>query len=143
MKTVHLIILVSVFLFVSFFGNAQQTFDSRLLTKYDKSSLDKMQQDNPEQINFLNYYVEHAGYIVDMPEKPIDYVDLVRLSNNSKAITLTELDNFNPYLYNCKNLPDKNSYYRIGNTGKLLIMVAMKNLQTQYNNQKRIKTINN
>lgn len=120
---------------------SQQTIDNRLLAKYDQAGLQKMQQDNPDQLDFLNYYVEHAGYIVDMPAKPIQYTDLVRLNDNSKAISSNELTNFNPYLYNCKNLQDKNSYYKIGNTGKLLIMVAMKNLQTQYNNYKRMKTL--
>ncbi len=141
MKTIRFFSALSLFVIFSMAAFSQQTIDSRLLAKYDQVNLQKMQQDNPEQLDFLNYYVEHAGYLVDMPAKPIQYTDLVRLSDNSKAISSGELTNFNPYLYNCKNLQDKNSYYKVGNTGKLLIMVAMKNLQTQYNNYKRMKTL--
>ena len=141
MKTLRFFSLFSLLVVFSMTAFSQQTIDNRLLAKYSQAELRKMQQDNPEQLDFLNYYVEHAGYIVDMPDKPIQYTDLVRLSDHSKSISLGELTNFNPYLYNCKNLQDKNSYYKVGNTGKLLIMVAMKNLQTQYNNYKRMKTL--
>jgi len=141
MKTIRFFSLFSLLIVFSMTAFSQQTIDNRLLVKYNQTELQKMQQDNPEQFEFLNYYVEHAGYIVDMPQKPIQYTDLVRLSDNSKSISLDELTNFNPYLYNCNNLHDQNTYYKIGNTGKLLIMVAMKNLQTQYNNYKRMKTV--
>jgi hypothetical protein len=141
MKIIRFFSVLSLSVVLSATAFSQQTIDSRLLAKYDQASLQKMQQDSPDQLDFLNYYVEHAGYLVDMPQKPIQYTDLVRLSDNSKAITSAELINFNPYLYNCKNLQDKNSYYKVGNTGKLLIMVAMKNLQNQYNNYKRMKTL--
>ncbi len=138
MKAIRFFTVLSFFVIFSMTGFSQQTIDNRLLAKYDQASLQKMQ---PEQLDFLNYYVEHAWSIIDMPNKPIQYTNLVRISDNSKAISSGELTNFNPYLYNCKNLQDKNSYYKIGNTGKILIMVAMKNLQNEYNNYKRIKTL--
>ena len=139
MKTIRFFLLSGLLVAFSTTVFSQQTIDNRLLAKYSQADLQKMQ---PDQLDFLNYYVEHASYIVDMPNKPIQYTDLVRLSDNSKAISAGELTNFNPYLYNCKNLQDKNAYYKIGNTGKLLIMVAMKNLQNQYNNYKKVKTLN-
>lgn len=141
MKMIRFFTLFSLLVVFSMTAFSQQTIDSRLLAKYSQTQLQKMQQNNPDQLDFLNYYVKHVASIIDMPDKPIQYTDLVRLSDNSKNISLSELTNFNPYLYNCKSLQDKNSYYKIGNTGKLLIMVAMKNLQTQYNNYKRMKTL--
>lgn len=139
MKTsIFLLTLFSLSITVAF---SQKNIDNCLYAKYGKEELQKMQQNSPEQLDFLNFYVKHAGYFVDMPNKPIQYTDLIRLKDNSKNITANELINFNPYLYNCKNLQDKNSYYKAGNTGKLLIMISMKDLQIQYKNHKRMQNL--
>jgi hypothetical protein len=141
MKTKMLIFFMGVlFSVVSF---AQVKIDPRLYAKYDKSYLEKISKENPQQLEKMNFFVEKAGYIIDMPGKPIQYKELVRLSDNSKDISLEEIKNFNPYLYNCKNDVSRTTYYKIGNTGKLLIMRSLQELNRMYDNYLKLKSLKN
>jgi len=124
------------FVSVSF---AQTEINPKLYAKYDKAYLDKISKEHPAQLDKMNFFVEHAGYVIDMPDKPIQYKELVRLSDNSKNITLEEIKNFNPYLYNCKNDVSRTTYYKVGNTGKLLVMVSLQELNRMYDNYIKVK----
>jgi len=138
MKTKTL--LFTVFMGVTAVLFAQVKIDERLYAKYDKQYLEKISKENPQLLEKMNFFVEHAGYIIDMPDKPIEYKDLVRKSDNSKDISIDELKNFNVYLYNCFPDVERTTYYKIGNTGKLLILRSTQELNRLYDNYKRIKT---
>ncbi len=120
----------------------QVKIDERLYAKYDKAYLEKISRENPELLEKMNFFVEHAGYIIDMPDKPIEYKDLVRKSDHSKDITMDEVKNFNIYLYDCQPAIDRSTYYKIGNTGKLLILRSSQELNRMYDNYKKIKKNN-
>jgi len=140
MKT-KIILFASIIMF-GFSVMAQQVeINQKLYAKYDKAYLEKLQKENPEQLKKMNFFADHFGYIIDMPDKPIEHKDLIRLSDNSKNITLEELKDFNPYLYNCKNDLTRTTYYKIGNTGKLLIVRSLQDLNRMYDNY--TKTLKN
>ncbi len=139
MKTRIFMFVIGIFLSIATF--AQSEIDPRLYAKYDKAYLEKLSQENPQQLEKMNFFVKNAGYVIDMPDKPIEYKDLVRLSDNSKNITMDEIKNFNPYIYNCKNDVSRTTYYKIGNTGKLLIMRSLQDLNRMYDNYVRVKSL--
>ena len=139
MNTKILMFVIGIFMSIATF--AQTEIDSRLYAKYDKAYLEKLSQENPQQLEKMNFFVKNAGYVIDMPDKPVEYKELVRLSDNSKNITLDEIKNFNPYLYSCKNDISRTTYYKIGNTGKLLIMRSLQELNRMYDNYIKIKTL--
>ena len=128
--------------FMSLMSFAQQDeIDPRLYAKYDKEYLEKISVENPKLLEKMNFYLQKSWTITDMPDKPIHYEELRRLSDNSTNITLDEIKNFNPYLYNCKNELYSSTYYKIGNTGKLLIMRPLMDLDRMYKNYLKVKRL--
>jgi len=85
----------------------------------------------------MNFYVNNSYYIIDEPSKTIDSEPLQRIDFKTRAvisgeITIFDLTDFNPYLYNCKPANNKNSYYTVGSTGKLVVMRSTQDIAAKY-----------
>ena len=126
------------FVFVLGFTAFSQQADSKLYDVYTINQIDNFRQNNPESIDYMNFYVNNVALIVDFPEgKQIETQQLFRIDPKtgtilSDEITEADLTDFNPYLYNCKPANDKNTYYTIGSTGKLLIMRSTQEMAKRY-----------
>ena len=59
------------FLLVGNFAIAQSDLkiDNRLYGQYDKEYLDDLKANNPEELEYLNYSLDHAFYISPMPKE--------------------------------------------------------------------------
>ncbi|HOE39458.1 MAG TPA: hypothetical protein PLY69_07750 [Bacteroidales bacterium] len=143
MKTTKIIFLCA-FVFGFFFCNAQEV-NQKLLVKFDANELKEMKKTNLENLNFLEYYVSDALYFVPVPDKPVNYKELVRINPKTKEIsenqiiTKDDLDNFNPLEYDISYEPDRYTYYLAGNTGMLLVVPSQRDLQLGSDN--RVKTL--
>ena len=138
------IIFLCAFVFGFFFCNAQEV-NQKLLVKFDANELKEMKKTNLENLNFLEYYVIDALYFVPVPDKPVNYKELVRINPKTKEIsenqiiTKDDLDNFNPLEYDISYEPDRYTYYLAGNTGMLLVVPSQRDLQLGSDN--RVKTL--
>ncbi|MBN2683088.1 MAG: hypothetical protein JXR58_11310 [Bacteroidales bacterium] len=114
----------------------------KLKTKYSQEYLDKMLADNPDRMEFLNFYTDNTCYIVDMPSKPIDFIELEKLNSEpgmEKNIEAKDLVNFNMYNFNIVPSLKDTKYYKAGNTGKLIIVRPENDVNRMYENSKRTK----
>jgi hypothetical protein len=122
---------------IGFTSFAQQA-DSKLYDVYTIDQINNFRQNNPKSIDYFNFYVNNVALIVDFPEgKPIEVQQLFKIDPKtgtvlSDEITQADLMDFNPYLYNCKPANEKDTYYVIGSTGKLLIMHSTQEIARKY-----------
>ena len=120
-----------------------QNINTKLYAKYDSSYLKKLQKENPEKLDYLNFYAEHASYITDLPDKKTpNLIALKKIDRTTgkvieSSITFNDIENLNFLEYNCKSLPTKSSFYRIGGTDKMLVVKSEKNIRRYYNNTKK------
>lgn len=142
MKTKKIFFLVAFLLGFSYCFS--QSIDGKLLVKYDSQNLQKMKVENPDDYDFLSYFVESAWYIADMPDKAIDTKELVRIDpitgevSSNQVITDGDLDNFNPLEYDVETDASISNYYIAGNTGKIVIIPARGIIENAVANNKRI-----
>ena len=99
MKKIGIILIV----LASFFNSGiSQNVNQKLLVKYDKIALEKMELSNPIELEYLNLYVTEGYYIGDMPEKYLEYTKLQKINIETGEpienyiITEKDLLNFNP-----------------------------------------------
>ncbi|MBI4645632.1 MAG: hypothetical protein HY738_03300 [Bacteroidia bacterium] len=114
-------------------NNASIEPDKKLSAKYSQEFIDNLMINNPEIIEYLNFFVNNSYYFIDMPEKQISYNILKKLDiktgNITEAPVSTEdIEKFNIYQYNYQVLPDKRNYYKAGETGKILIVLSEKEI---------------
>jgi len=125
--------------FLTFAQISNNGIDQRLNDKYSIEYLNDLKSQDPAALDYLNYFVENVYRIIDMPDKQIACLDLKRVDvTNNQPITLAEMENFNLYKYNCTVLPDKRMFYKIKNTGKLLIIKSEKELKDSFSNDQRL-----
>ena len=130
-------LLVLAFVFVLGFTAYSQQADSKICDVYTVDQINNFKK-TPGAIDYMNFYVNNVAQIVDFPEgKQLETQQLFRVDPKtgtilSDEITEADLMDFNPYLYNCKPANDKNTYYIIGSTGKLLIMHSTQEMSRKY-----------
>lgn len=142
MRTKKIGLALVIMLFTTFAFS--QNYSQKLLVKYTESEIDNLQKQNQSEFDLINFFVTDGYNIVDMPDKPIDYVELKKIDPKTgeiiegEIITDTDLDNFNPLEYNCFPDARKRGYYKAGNTGKLIIVPTRPALKNRIENKKRI-----
>jgi len=131
-------LLLSVLVFVLGFTTYSQQADSKLCDVYSVSQLEHFRQVSPQSIDYMNFYVNNVVTIVDFPKgKQLETQQLFKKDPKTgelltDEITSLDLINFNPYLYNCKSASNKNTYYTIGSTKKLLVMYSVQEMARKY-----------
>jgi len=115
-----------------------QISDPKLSAVYSPEQLNNLKNTMPGSIDYLNYYVNNSYRIVDFPtEKAIEHrmlkkIDPLTGQTINQEITINDIRDFNPYLFNCKPQMTSRTYYKIGNTGKMLIMYSHKEIQAGF-----------
>jgi len=66
--------------------------DARLYQCFEKSYLENLEKTNPEQIQYLNYYLDNAYYVASLKaEKPVIGIDIKVLFEKSKNGVITKI----------------------------------------------------
>ncbi len=138
MKKIALIGTLLVFTFV--FVKAQETTvsDARLLSKYSESEIFNMQENYPQSLKVKGFELNH-GYRIE--EHHIDKVQNLPSLYYFNYFTKTKEDlvlsvdeaNFNLYDYYYERHYSRNTYYRIGETNKVLVIISHKQLIKEFN----------
>ena len=133
MKTFITIVLILALACHASYSQDNADFNSKLSSKFTTEELQEISKAYPDSILFLNYIAEKGYYFIEFPkEKEIPH----KIIEN---ITLKDLETFNIFNYNIEFLDNKNNYYKLGNTGKLLVVVSMKDIRQFSKQQKQIK----
>ena len=128
------IIIVNL-LFVSMFALSQTSYDARLSVKYSEEYIQSL---SVEKLSSLEFSLDNIYIIDENFEKNESLPELFRINNSTKEIIETPLsnvdfDNFNILEYNYIQYYNKRNYYKIGNTGKTLVILSMKEYVAKLN----------
>lgn len=115
------------------------TADSRLSVVYDQNYLNNLRQNNPKDLEYLNWYLDNSYSIVyaglekcaQMPY--LKHLNLETKSIEDNVISIDPED-FNIFLYSFERQYDKKSHYRIGDTGYAIVFESHKKLAENFNN---------
>ncbi|PLX08624.1 MAG: hypothetical protein C0596_07155 [Marinilabiliales bacterium] len=132
-------VIISLISLVSTISLAQEVYvDSRLDVAFSEDYLNDLLENSPHQLKYMNWYLDNSYSIVDagldkceqMPYlKHLDPVNKIIGSN----VESVDEGNFNIYMYQIEREFDKNVYYRIGDTGKALVIYSHKKLANNFN----------
>lgn len=145
MKKVVLFTVLISFVLVASSQITTPEVNPKLLSKYSAEQLNQIKTDNPEELDYLNFYVDNSFVLMDFPvDKPIPYQQLYKKDiQTGEYIEITSVDqieeNFNPYLYKCDTYKDKPLFYRIGQTNKMIKMRPESELTLRYKAYKTMK----
>jgi hypothetical protein len=134
-----ILILLSAIASLSLFSQSTATADSRLSVLYSAEYLNELSASNPQELQYLNWYLDNSYTIVEMGTEKCATLPYLKLfdpatktiGENAENI---DVENFNILLYSFERQYDKKSYYRIGDTGYAIILESYKNLAENFNN---------
>jgi hypothetical protein len=134
MKQTFLFIILS----VSFLSYSQNSFNNKLLVKYN---IEYLQSLSETQIKQLEYELTNSYFIIDNFEKSESFPELLKINTQTKEIineplTSVDLTNFNVLKYNYQKQYNNRTYYKIGNTGKTIVFYSVKEFSENYNSVK-------
>jgi hypothetical protein len=137
------LLVILLFVFSANIMVFSQYYNSKLLVKYDSQILANINQKNNSQFKLFEYFNGKGFYFVDMRDKPIKIVELEKIDPltgetvNDFDLSTIDFNNINP-LFKCNYNDTRNSYYKVGNIGKLLIVTSHDDIENKIENEKRI-----
>lgn len=141
------VLIVAVFAISISLTAVAQEYNAKLTVKYDVTKLNDLKQNHPDQLEVLNYFVDGGCYFIDMPAKKVDYKELQKVDpktgeiNYDHVITTNDLVDFNPMEYNCVYNDAIRNYYKVGDTGKLLVVPSESDFKIAIENKKIIEKL--
>jgi len=106
------ILLFAIFLALSQSGIAQE-IDVRLTKRYSTTELADMKQNDPEKLTMLNYALDHACYIIEVPKGKESELNGAIDMNTSEKVDFIALG---------LDIQKTNQYLRIKGTDKVLVV---------------------
>ena len=114
--------------------------DDRLLFRFTQSQLDDIASVNPNQIKYLNFYLNNSYYFQDVDiipdEKLLDYQDVFQHLSLPSDYQLDEPineDNFNILMFNLPFFENKSTAYLFGDSNLLLVLRSKKIINEMFN----------
>ena len=104
--------------------------DKKLLVKYTVEELNTIKSENPEEYAFLNYCIDNAFYVAEMPAEKIK-------ANPSKfgEVTIKNISKINFYQLNIELKEDEYQSFIIKGTKKILIVKSKAHILKELNNK--------
>ena len=114
--------------------------DDRLLFRFSQSQLDDIASVNPNQIKYLNFYLNNSYYFRDagnIPDQKLqDYQDVFQHLSLPSGYQLEEpinKDNFNILMFNVPFFENKSTAYLFGESNLLLVLRSKKVINEMFN----------
>ena len=114
--------------------------DDRLLFRFTQSQLDDIASVNPNQIKYLNFYLNNSYYFQDVsfiPDQKLqDYQDVFQHLSLPSDYQLEEpisKDNFNILMFNVPFFENKSTAYLFGDSNLLLVLRSKKEINEMFN----------
>lgn len=107
--------------------NAQtSTFDKRLLSKFSEKELHDMQAQNPETLNYWNYYASNAFQVMELPAQKAAAHEI------KGTMKVSNLNSINIFDLHLTPQPKDYQYYKIEGTDKLLVILSEEQIKTRF-----------
>jgi len=136
-KILFLFCLVNV---INTFAQDILEIDDRLLFRFTQSQLDDIAFENPNQIKYLNFYLNNSYYFQDAgiipDQKLLDYQDIFQYLSLPSGYQLQEplnKDNFNILMFNVPFFENKSTAYLFGNSNLLIVLRSKKTINEMFN----------
>ncbi|MBP6091144.1 MAG: hypothetical protein KA521_07815 [Crocinitomicaceae bacterium] len=123
MKTTSLLLLCLAINLTSF----SQDFDKRLEKTYSKSQLITMKNENLAQFNMLNYALDNALYVIEMPVEKMSQIQGTIAYDQKNKATFLELG---------LTITKENQYFKIKDTNKVLVVKSEWLLMNELNSRR-------
>lgn len=123
MKTTFILLLSILISSISF----SQEFDKRLEKAYTSSQLTTMQKENPAKLNMLNYALDNALYVIDMPKEKMSEIQKTITYDLKKKATFLELG---------LTIQKENQYFKINGLDKVLVVKSEWMLLNELNSRR-------
>ncbi len=124
------LLLVSLFVSAFALSSEAQSYDSRLAKLYSAEELNALSSENPEKIIVLNYALDHALNIVDLPKGKEAKL------NGEIAYDLTTTPDLST---TGLKISESNQYYKITGTNKVLMVKSFFVLSQEMNSVETVK----
>ncbi|MBU0764457.1 MAG: hypothetical protein KJ607_06460 [Bacteroidetes bacterium] len=136
------IMIAMAFVCCALIASGQEAPDAKLYVRYNQAYINNLLNNNPEIVVYLNFFVNNSWRIIDKPDKEIDCSKLSKINPETgeileDPITSEDLEDFNIYRYNYRMDPDKRTYYTLGDTDKILIVLSDNELSKLYKNRQK------
>jgi hypothetical protein len=130
--------VIPIFMFISSFS--QQEINSKLYYKFDAEHLNRLQENDPQSIAYLNFSAEYSYKIIEtFPSEKINYLPILFKLDKSKKTAdsstnfIVDKNNFNLFEYYFERDQNKRKYFRIGNSDLVLELFSEKETIEAYN----------
>jgi hypothetical protein len=137
--------MFALFLFIAVsvpsFGQNSYASESQLIEVLGQSKFDQLQQANPNYLKFLDARCTHGYVIMEMPKEKTEGFTMIKkiaklTGNGTEVIGVTPeqfvLDatspNFNFLMYKFDFDRSENTYYILGRTGKVLLILPVERI---------------
>ena len=114
--------------------------DDRLLFRFSQSQLDDMASVDPNQIKYLNFYLNNSYYFQEanfIPNQKLqDYQDVFQhlyLPSDYQLEEPINKDNFNIFMFNVPFFENKSTAYLFGGSNLLLVLRSKKVINEMFN----------
>lgn len=112
------------------FGQTTAKTDSRLLSKYSKEELKKIEKNTPDEFNYLNYYVANCYKVMELPTEKGNAHEI------KGTLSLKSMENVNIYELKLETKDKDYQYYKIEGTTKMLVILSNEQIKASYNTTK-------
>lgn len=93
-----------------------------------------------DEVLWLNFLAENMAVVQLAPEKAIGLSDFSTITRKDGAVNdaaVIDENTFNPLQYNIEILPATNQYFRLGDTGKVLMIYSKERLDVLFARYKK------
>ena len=118
---------------------AQSPVDSRLVDLYGQNYINQVQTNNPRLIEYWDFCLTSSYYVSgsggkDLSDLP-DFATVISKQGLPGPTTI-DPDTFNPLAYLDVTDREQRAYYRLGNTGNLIVFYSRKEVTEKFNDFK-------
>ena len=139
----RMLLVLSLITVICSFASAQSV-DPRLRVKYTDEYLQDMAQNSPNELKYLNWYLDNSFRIIDITPEKCEYLPYLKhFDPETKTIgdnvTDVNQEDFNVFYYSFERKYDKPTTYRIGSSGKAIVFFSQKDLASNFNKHQNFK----
>ena len=118
-----------------------QKADDRIIVAYGDQYVSELVKNNPQRIEYLNYFLDHSYEIITSTKNAGDKYSLIseflkKPKYNNNVNYSLDLNHFNVLMYNLPRDKKLKKVYRIDNTDLLIVMFSEEFFVENYNNLK-------
>lgn len=128
-------------------GGTAQTIvkaDERIKAVYEESYIATLEEKNPQVLEYLNFSLDN-GYFIDESFPPDKYETLPELfvidpatkKVIQESVTGEMIHGINILACRFERADNARTYYRIGDTGKVIVLYSVKELTAKFNEYKK------